>query len=85
MIEGIIEEDGKGDKNTITMRDWKSVVGDGSYRNIVAPQGLGRKNHRDQMLTSFCERNGLIVTCTWFRKPKRRLYTWAAPGYRIRH
>jgi hypothetical protein len=32
------------------------------------------------MLIKFCERNGLIVTNTWFRKPKRRLYTWKAPG-----
>ena len=31
------------------------------------------------MLTNFCERNGLIVTNTWFRKSKRRLYTWKAP------
>ena len=34
---------------------------------------------RGQMLINFCERNGLIVTNTWFRKPKRRLYTWKAP------
>ena len=33
------------------------------------------------MLIDFCERNGLIVTNTWFKKPKRRLYTWKAPGY----
>jgi len=32
------------------------------------------------MLTNFYERNGLIVTNTWFRKPKRRMYTWKAPG-----
>jgi len=32
------------------------------------------------MLCDFCERNGLIVTNTWFKKPKRRLYTWKAPG-----
>ncbi|PNF14567.1 hypothetical protein B7P43_G14130 [Cryptotermes secundus] len=33
----------------------------------------------------FCERNGLIVTNTWFEKPKRRLYTWKAPGDWRRH
>ena len=42
--------------------------------HIVGPHGLGRKNHRGQMLINFCERNGLIVTNTWFRKPKRRLH-----------
>ena len=67
------------------MGDSNSVVGDESYRNIVGPHALGRKNHRGQMLINFCERNGLIVTNTWFRKPKRRLYTWKAPGDWSRH
>ena len=31
-------------------------------------------------LISFCERNGLVLTNTWFKKPKGRLYTWKAPG-----
>ena len=55
------------------------------YRNIVGPHRLGRKNHRGQMLINFCERNGLIVTNTRFRKLKRRLYTWKAPGDQSRH
>ena len=79
IIEEILE-DGKGDTNTITIGDWNSAVGNESYRNIVGPHGLGRKNHRGQMLSNFCERKGLIVTNAWFRKPKRRLYTWKAPG-----
>ena len=37
------------------------------------------------MLINFCERNGLIFTNTWFRKHKRRLYTWKAPGDYSRH
>ena len=60
--------------------DWNSVVGEESYKNIVGSHGLGRRNHRGQMLIDFCERNGLIVTNTWFKKPKRRLCTWKAPG-----
>ena len=71
--EEILEEDGKGDTNTIIMGDWNSAVGDESYRNTVWPHDLGRKNNRGQMLINFCEKNGLIVTNTWFRKPKRRL------------
>jgi len=63
----ITEEDGKGKTNTIIMRDWNSVVGEESYRNIVGPHGLGRKKHRGQMPINFCERNGLIFTNTWFR------------------
>ena len=56
------------------MGDWNSVVGDESYRNIVGPHGLGRKNHRGQMLINFCERNGLIVANTRFKKPKRTVH-----------
>ena len=37
------------------------------------------------MLIDFRERNGLIFTNTWFKKPKRRLYTWKAPGDWSRH
>jgi hypothetical protein len=76
IIEEILEDDGKGDTNTIIMGDWNSVVGDKSYRNIVGQHGLGRKNHGGQILINVCERNGLIVTNTWFRKPKIRLHTW---------
>jgi len=85
IIEEIREEDGKGDTNTIIMGEWNSVVGDESYRNFVGPHGLGKKKCRGQMLINFCERNGLIVTNTWFGKPKRRLYTWKAPEDRGRH
>jgi hypothetical protein len=37
------------------------------------------------MLIDFCERNGHVVINTWFKKPKRRLYTSEAPGDRNRH
>jgi exonuclease III len=84
-IEEILEENGKSNKNTIIMGGWNSVVGDEPHRNIVGPNGLGRKNHRRQMLINFCERNGLIVNNTWFRKHKRKLYTWKAPGDWSRH
>ncbi|PNF31983.1 hypothetical protein B7P43_G06564 [Cryptotermes secundus] len=78
--EEILQEDGRGDTNSIILGDWNSIVGDESYQNIVRSHGLGRRNHRGQMLIDFCERHGLIVTNTWFKKPKRRLYTWKAPG-----
>ena len=34
-IEEILEEDGKGDTNSIILRDWNSIVGEESYKNIV--------------------------------------------------
>ena len=55
IIEEILEEDGNGDTNTIIMGDWNSFVGDESYRNIVGPHGLGRKNHRGQILINFAK------------------------------
>ena len=54
-------------------------------RTLFGSHGLGRRNHRGQMLIVFCERNGLIATNTWFKKPKRRMYTWKAPGDWSRH
>ena len=56
-IEEILEEDGKGDTNSIIQGDWNSVVGDLSYRNIVGSHRLGRRNHRGQMPIDFCERS----------------------------
>ena len=50
VIVEILEEDKKGNTNTILMGDWDRVVGDEPFRNIVRPHGLGRKNHRGQML-----------------------------------
>jgi exonuclease III len=85
IIEAILEEDGKVDTNTIIMGDSNSAVADELCSNIVGPHGLGRNNQRRQMFINFCERNGLIVTNTWLRKPKRRLYTWKEPGDRCRH
>jgi hypothetical protein len=53
IIEEIIEEVGKVDTNTIIMGNWNSVVGDESYRNIVGPHGLERKNHGDKILLTY--------------------------------
>jgi endonuclease/exonuclease/phosphatase family metal-dependent hydrolase len=54
------------------------VVGDKSYRNIVGPHALGRRN---QMLINLCER----ITNIWFKKPKRKFYIWKAPRNRSQH
>jgi len=69
-IEEILEEDGKGDTNNIILGDWNSVAGDESYRNTVGSHGLGRRNHKGQMLVDFCERNGLIATMVQEAKRK---------------
>ena len=54
IFEEVLEEDGKGDTNTIILGDWNRVVGDESYKNTAGPHGLGRMNHRGQILINFC-------------------------------
>ena len=43
------------------MGDLNSAVADKSCRNIVRPQGLGRKNQSGQMLVEYSERNKLVI------------------------
>jgi hypothetical protein len=75
-----LDEDEEGDTNTIIMGDWNSVVGGKPNGNTCDPYGLGNRNKSGQMLTDFCERTGLVISNTWFKKPKRKLYTWKAPS-----
>jgi hypothetical protein len=35
---------------------------------------------RGQMLINIYETNGLVITHTCFKKPKRRPYAWKTPG-----
>jgi len=79
ITEEILEEDRKGETKTIKMRDWNSVVGEKSHRNIAGRQRLGRISQTGQMLIDVCGRNSLVIANTWFKKTKRRLYTWKAP------
>jgi hypothetical protein len=65
------------------MGDWNSAVADKSCRNIVGPQGLGRRNQSGQMLVGFCDKNKLAIINTLFKKPKRRLYIRKTPGNNI--
>jgi hypothetical protein len=53
IIEEIIEEDGEGETSTIIMGEWNSVVGVKSYRNIIGPRGLRRRNQRGQKFVDF--------------------------------
>jgi hypothetical protein len=70
ITEETLEEDGKVTTNMIIMGDWNSVYGNKAHQNTVGPYGLGRRNQRGQMLIDFCERNGIAITNTWFKKPK---------------
>jgi hypothetical protein len=56
----------------IILGDWNSLVGDKSHRKIVGSHGLGRQNHRSQMLIHFCDRNKLIVTQHMIQEAKEK-------------
>jgi hypothetical protein len=84
IIEDILQEDGKGETNIIIMGNWNSAVADKSGRNVVGPQGLGRRNQSGQMLVDFSDRNKLVILNILFKTPKRRLYIWKTPGDRSR-
>jgi hypothetical protein len=71
-IEKILEDDGKGETNTIILEDYNSVIEDKSYQIFAGPQRSGRRNHRRQMFIDFREKDGLVTTNTWFKKHK----TW---------
>lgn len=52
---------------------------------VVGPYGLGIRNDRGTRLVEFCQENNLVITNTWFKLPKRRLYTWKSPQGTTRH
>ena len=62
------------------MGDFNASVGEGKDEKVVGGYGLGTRNERGEMLSSFCKKNKLVVTNTWFQQEKRRRYTWNHPG-----
>ncbi|XP_025414188.1 craniofacial development protein 2-like [Sipha flava] len=66
--------------NVIIMGDFNAVVGEGQDNQIIGKYGLGTRNSRGERLVNFCKQNNFLVTNTMFEVPKRRHYTWVAPG-----
>jgi exonuclease III len=75
----------KGTDYLVVMGDWNAVVGEETENKCVGGYGLGQKNSRGKILIAFCKQQQLIVTNTWFKQPKRRRYTWKAPGDTARY
>lgn len=66
--------------NVIIMGDFNAVAGEGQDNQIIGKYGLGTRNIRGERLVNFCKQNNFLVTNTMFEVPKRRRYTWVAPG-----
>ena len=62
IIEEILEEDGKGETNNVIMGEWKSVVGDESYRNILDHMDLEEEIREVKCLSTFMK--GLDLSST---------------------
>ena len=82
-IEEVMRQE-KGSDFAAIMGDWNAVVGEGQCGKEIGPFGLGKQNHRGQMLKEFCERHKLMVSNTWFKMDKRKRYTWKQPGDKAR-
>ena len=67
-------------KYTIILGDMNAVVGQESYGMVIGDNAPETRNERSRLLIEFCQRNKLCIMNTWFKQPKRRLYTWKAPG-----
>uniref|UniRef100_A0A3B1JKT5 Endonuclease/exonuclease/phosphatase domain-containing protein n=1 Tax=Astyanax mexicanus TaxID=7994 RepID=A0A3B1JKT5_ASTMX len=62
------------------MGDFNAKVGSGEELPTVGKFGLGVRNDAGDRLIQCCIENRLSVMNTWFKQPKRRLYTWTAPN-----
>lgn len=70
----------KRNEINIVMGDFNSKVGEGKTSDAVGPFGLGERNKRGDTLELFATTHDLILANTWFKQPKRRLYTWKSPS-----
>lgn len=70
----------KSNSITVLMGDLNAKVGCGKEGSVVGSYGLGVRNERGDKFVQFCVENDLAIMNTFFKLPKRRLYTWKAPG-----
>src|SRR6218665_1449914 len=65
--------------------DFNAKVGQGGDGDTIGGHGLGKQNEAGERLVEFCEGNNLGIMNTWFKQPKRRLYTWTSPDGKHRN
>ena len=77
-LQDIIDTVPRGDA-LIIMGDWNATIGDKAVEGISGTHGLGNINEAGERMIELCEDNQVIVTNTWYKQPRRRLYTWTTP------
>ena len=60
------------------MGDCNAKVGSQETPGVTGKFGLGIQNEAGQRLIEFCQENVLVIENTFFKKHKRRLYTWTS-------
>jgi hypothetical protein len=61
------------------MGDMNAKVGESEKSKSTGTHGLGIRNDAGERLIEFCEENDMKIMNTFFKQPKRRLYTWTSP------
>ena len=70
----------KSDDIVFVLGDFNAKVGNAGTSHCVGQFGLGKTNERGDTLIDFCEQHNLSIVNTFFKHPKRHLYTWKSPG-----
>ncbi|CAI9716197.1 Hypothetical predicted protein [Octopus vulgaris] len=83
-IQGAIEETPRTDVVYI-LGDFNANNGEKAEADIVGKFGLGERNEVGDRLVQFCQEQNMRLTNTWFRQPRRRLYTWTSPSGQYRN
>ena len=65
------------------MGDFNAKIGRGTEESVIGQFGLGERNEVGDKLAHFCSE--LTIGNTWYKLPKRRLYTWVSPDQNIRN
>ncbi|XP_029640466.1 craniofacial development protein 2-like [Octopus sinensis] len=84
-IQGAIEETSRADAVVYILGDFNAKIGEMAEADIVGKFGLGERNEAGDRLVQFCQEQHMRLTNTWFRQPRRRLYTWTSPSGQYRN
>ncbi|XP_030757748.1 craniofacial development protein 2-like [Sitophilus oryzae] len=71
----------KNHEVTVIMGDFNAKVGQGEVEKCGGKFGLGVRNERGGRLVEFWQNKSLVVSNTFFKLPKRRLWTWKSPAH----